>query len=96
MKGCDLVLVEWEDSRQPTSHWQRLCELELEGICKCVSVGFLVHDGEDKKVLAPNMADIEDEHNIQASGLINIPASAVTKMVCLEEATCASSGLAAV
>lgn len=87
MKDCALVLVEWEDSRQPSGQWQRLAGFEPAGVCKCVSVGFLIHDGADKKVLAPNMADVEDELNIQATGVINIPTSCVTRIVPIEEVT---------
>ena len=54
-------------------------------ICRCVSVGFLIHDGTDKKVLAPNMASIEDEHSIQACGVIHIPARCITRLVRVEE-----------
>lgn len=83
--SAPLVLIEWEDSRQPSGQWQRLAGFEPAGFCKCVSVGFLIHDGA-AKVLAPNMADIEDELNIQATGMINIPASCITRIVRIEEA----------
>lgn len=97
MKDCPLVLVEWEDSRQPTPSWNRLSEFQAEDVCKCISIGFLIHDKKDLKVLAPNMADIESETNLQASGMMHIPASAVTRIVCLEETTTfSSSGLALV
>ena len=55
---------------------------------KCVSVGFLVQDDEQTKVLAPNLgASNGDEVWDQASGLITIPAVAITK---LEKLTSAS------
>lgn len=50
---CPLVLVEWEDSMRPAPEWMYLRDFKAGDICKCVSVGFLVYDGEDKKVLAP-------------------------------------------
>ncbi|MCH8328403.1 MAG: phosphodiester glycosidase family protein [Candidatus Marinimicrobia bacterium] len=46
MDTAQLVMIEWEDSRRPTSGWERLTEYEPEGVCDCVSVGFLVHNGE--------------------------------------------------
>lgn len=95
MSGCPLVLVEWEDSRHPTGQWERLADFTPASICKCVSVGFLVYDGPDKKVLAPNMADIEDEQNIQATGMISIPALCVTSIASLEEVTSSSDPVAA-
>jgi hypothetical protein len=84
-KECSLVLIEWEDSRQPIASWGRLSDFEEMQICKCVSVGFLLHDGAAQKVLAPNMADIEDKHNIQSSGVIHIPSKCVTRITPLIE-----------
>ncbi|MGC1460069.1 MAG: hypothetical protein WA825_17465, partial [Steroidobacteraceae bacterium] len=52
--NCPLVLIEWEDSRQPAGSWTRLEGFALGDICRCASVGWLVHDGARKKALAPN------------------------------------------
>ena len=89
--NCPLVLIEWEDSRQPIAGWVRLSEFDKSEICKCVSVGFLIHDGGEQKVLAPNMADIEDKHNIQTSGVIHIPTKCVLRITPLNETIAASS-----
>ena len=80
-----LVLVEWVDSRSPKSNWQRLSEMEDSVSCRCVSVGFLLRNGKDTKVLAPNMADIDSPDNLQASGIIVIPTKSVTAIKNLEE-----------
>lgn len=85
LDGCPLVLVEWEDSRQPSAQWQLLRGFTPSDICRCTSVGWLVYDGVDKKVLAPNVGDIEDEHNMQASGLIHIPTRCVTRIARVSE-----------
>lgn len=85
MPEVALVLIEWLDSRQPAPAWIHLADFDAGHLCKCASVGWLLYDGEDKKVLAPNMADVENEHNIQGSGIIQIPSSCVTKIVLLEE-----------
>lgn len=53
-------------------------------VCHCVSVGFLIHNDENRKVLAANMADLANE-NLQASGIITIPTLAVLKIVRLRE-----------
>lgn len=74
-----LVLVEWEDSAQPIAAWQYLDDLGPFNIVRCQSVGFLVHDGDDVKVLAPNIGNIGGEH-AQASGLMRIPARCVTRI----------------
>ena len=84
-KSLRLVLVEWLDSRSPESRWQRLTEMESAEFCRCVSVGFLIRDNKQIKVLAPNMADIDYPDNLQASGIIVIPAKSVTAIKDLEE-----------
>lgn len=84
----ELVLVEWVDSGQPIPGWQWLSDLDARRAHKCVSVGFLVQDDEQTKVLAPNLGSSNgDEDWDQASGLITIPAVAITK---LERLTSAS------
>ncbi len=87
MTGVDtpLVLVEWEDSAQPIPRWIRLSEFESGAAVSCVSVGWLIQNDERMKVLAPNMGEIEDAEQIQASGIIRIPTRAVTRIVCLRE-----------
>ncbi|MGB7815633.1 MAG: hypothetical protein WBL28_04695 [Methylotenera sp.] len=82
---ASLVLIEWEDSRQPIASWQRLSDFSRLEVCKCVSVGFLISDDEEQKVLASNMADIEDKDNIQASGVIHIPSKCVLKITPIAE-----------
>ena len=80
-----LVLVEWEDSAQPIPCWIRLSEFEPSTVVSCVSVGWLIQNDERMKVLAPNMGEVEDAEQIQASGIIRIPTSAVTRIVRLRE-----------
>ncbi|OOZ41651.1 hypothetical protein BOW53_02945 [Solemya pervernicosa gill symbiont] len=80
-----LVLVEWLDSRQPLGQWQYLSEFDEPEATPCVSVGFLIHEGASVVALAPNMADINDERSIQASGVIRIPTTCVTRICELSE-----------
>lgn len=82
---ADLVLIEWEDSRQPSSAWKHLAEHPVWYAVKCASVGWLVHDDDQKKVLAPNMGDIDDASNMQLSGEIVIPTSCVLRISRLNE-----------
>ncbi len=81
-----LVLIEWEDSAQPVPSWQWLSAYEEPYIVKCRSVGWLIHDGERVKALAPNLGTLDDE-DAQVSGVIRIPAKAVTaiKPILLQE-----------
>ena len=94
MTGVDtpLVLVEWEDSAQPIPRWIHLSEFKPGGAVSCVSVGWLIQSDEKVKVLAPNMGEIEDAEQIQASGIIRIPTSAVTRIVHLREGQALTCG----
>jgi hypothetical protein len=80
-----LVQVEWKDAKQPISAWQHLSNIAGNKPLNCVSVGYLIRDDDVAKVLAPNMADIESELNIQASGIITIPSGCVTRILKLVE-----------
>lgn len=82
---CPLVIVEWEDSAQPTSHWVFLSEFGTPSIIRCASVGWLIHDGKTIKALAPNMAEIDSGINAQASGIIKIPSRSIIKITKLRE-----------
>ena len=100
MSQCPLVLIEWEDSRQPIPNWVRLSTLETPMPVRCVSVGWLIHDGADVKSVAANVGDLGDEGNAQASGIIQIPTRCILRTVQLDEpdftssdSSLASSGL---
>ena len=80
-----LVLIEWKDSRQPNGAWQRLVEIGKQECCECVSVGWLIQDDASVKVLAANVADINED--MQASGVITIPTDAVHAIKPLVETT---------
>ena len=85
MKDCPLVKIDWEDSRQPTSNWSWLSEFKPNKVVECSSVGWLIHNGEDIKVLTPNFGDLENEKDLQISGSIEIPASCIVKITNLTE-----------
>jgi hypothetical protein len=79
-----LVYVEWEDSMVGTSGWG-----ETDGAKPTVptvrSVGWLVYDGKDCKLLVPHLS--EAEHSAvkqQGCGDITIPTSAIRKTVRLQ------------
>ena len=86
IKNRNLVLVEWEDSAQPKPNWMFLSEFQSPEIVKCVSVGWLVYDGEDVKALSPNIGKYDDGDGIQGSGIICIPSRSVTRLVKLKGA----------
>lgn len=86
-----LVLIEWEDSARPAPEWRFIDDLEDLSAVRCQSVGWLVHDGEDVKVLAPNLGNIDSNSDAQACGIIRIPARSIVRVAGLQEATAASA-----
>lgn len=85
MTDCRLVLIEWEDSARPNPAWQFLDEVEGFAAVRCASVGWLVHDGDDVKALAPNMGGLDEKNAPQVSGIITIPTRCVVSVKPLEE-----------
>lgn len=88
--SCPLVMIEWEDSAQPVSAWTHLRSFEPGGVVRVASVGWLIHDGEDLKALAPNLGGLDGACSAQVSGVIRIPARCVVRIVRLREPTLAS------
>lgn len=85
-----LMLVEWEDSAQPTSNWSYLSNPPELEIIQCVSVGWLVQENDRVLMLAPNIGDYESGNGAQGCGLIRIPKAAITRTARLSEATSSS------
>jgi hypothetical protein len=80
-----LVLIEWIDSSQPVPAWHFLSDLpDMEPI-RCISVGWLVCETAEVKMLAPNVGNFESEDNKQASGFIRIPTRCITRQSLLVE-----------
>lgn len=84
MVEVKLAIVEWLDSARPTSECQYLSEYKPIHPISCISVGFLIHDGDVVKTLSPNMSSIEN-NNIQVSGIIHIPTRSILKITNLVE-----------
>ena len=91
MKDCQLVMIEWEDSAQPLPNWSDLADFVADRAVLCTSVGWLIHDGEDVKAVAPNMGGLRTESSVQVSGVIRIPARCVVKVTMLDEPAIAIS-----
>lgn len=77
-------MVEWIDSARPNPEWKHLSDYKPVHPVSCISVGFLIHDDDKVKAIAPNMGDTKTK-NIQASGIIHIPTCSVLRMVPLVE-----------
>lgn len=79
-----LVLIEWEDSTQPTSSWQFRDDVRA-AVVRIASVGWLVKDGKRVKALAPNVGGLDGKVKAQVTGVITIPTRCVISMKKLEE-----------
>ena len=80
-----LVLIEWVDSAQPIPGWRHLDDLPKLEIVRCLSVGWLVAENDEIRMLAPNLGDVASPENGQGSGFIRIPIAAITRQVLLCE-----------
>jgi hypothetical protein len=79
--GMRLVLVEWVDSYGCSSQWRELSECTPE-VLVCRSVGWLLHDGDDVKVIVPHVIQTPEDSRIadQGSGDMAIPTSAIRSL----------------
>ena len=66
---CPLVLIEWEGSAQPVPGWDYVQDIEYKPAVQCSSVGWLLHDTNRVKTIAPNMGEMGSENSLQASGI---------------------------
>jgi hypothetical protein len=81
---CPLVLVEWLDSRQPTTGWAYLRDAPNDPAVRCATVGWLLRDGE-VKLVCQTVGDFGDNGDPQGMGMVQIPACAVVKVSVLRE-----------
>ena len=73
-----LTMIEWLDSHR-CAGWTTDAPATEPVLCR--SVGWLLHDGDQAKTLAPHMTD---EPTPQRAGEMTIPTCAVVKMRTLE------------
>ena len=74
-----LVLVEWEDSQLGFQGWKFVNEQNHENHIVC-SVGYLIKDTKQYKVIYPHLSKDNSSKNASGSGDILIPTSAILKM----------------
>lgn len=85
MVAFPLVLVEWEDSSQPTSRWYQIAEIVEGAPTVCRTVGFLMRDDARVKVIA-HTVNGEGQAN-HTTGIIRIPSRAVIRIDHLQVVT---------
>jgi hypothetical protein len=73
-----LVLIEWEDSGVGYQGWKPVQSVTGR-LTKCISVGFLVKETKECKVLFPHIDG--DKSDLHGAGDITIPCSAIMKVV---------------
>jgi hypothetical protein len=72
-----LVLIEWKDASRLSEGWIDLSAVPDTYQHKCVTVGFLISENEDGKILVPTIGDFEHPNNSHTYGGMMIPASAI-------------------
>jgi hypothetical protein len=85
MADCPLVIIRWLDSRQPCGQWRYLSTLPDARPVEVASVGWLVKDTADVKVICQNVGDLEHPEKAQASGIMTIPTRCVLSIEKLTE-----------
>lgn len=89
--GCRLVLVRWQDSSQPVAAWRYVADIEeTPKAIECASVGWLIRDTPDVKVICQSVGDLHGV-NAQAGGVMTIPARCIISIEPLEEVDRANS-----
>ena len=83
MTDCRLVMITWLDSRQSEGSWKWLSDYAPMKPVEVVSVGWLIQDDGEVKVLAQSLAP--DGDNVQSAGRKAIPTCCVMKIETLEE-----------
>ena len=79
-----LVLVEWIDSYGCSPAWESLSDCQPK-LMQCRSVGWLLHDGDDCKVIIPHLSERHDDVTKQGCGDMTIPSRAVLRMIDLAD-----------
>ncbi len=82
----EIVLIEWVDSHSGKG-WQTLEELETKAVpLYCRSVGWLIKETKDCKVITPHIAGEENgDIMLQGCGDMVIPTKAIVKVKILRD-----------
>ena len=95
-KDCPLVIIRWQDSAQPLPSWQYLSALPRTRPVECATVGWLLKDDDDIKVVCQSVGDLDNPTNAQASGIMTIPARCVLSIEKLTEEEVLTSSVGSV
>lgn len=82
MNKNQIVYIEWVDSFGCSPNWEEIKEEYNPEPLVCKSVGWLLYDGVDCKIIVPHITTEKHDHAIQQGcGDMTIPASAILKIV---------------
>jgi hypothetical protein len=85
MSDCPLVIIRWQDSRQPCGHWRFLSALPETSAVEVATVGWLLKNTADVMVVCQNVGDLAHPEKAQASGIMTIPTRCVLSVERLTE-----------
>lgn len=79
---CQLVLIEWVDSFGSSSSWAPTAGTKEPEPVICRSVGWLLVDGKNYKIVVPHIHPADDSMGTEESGCgdMAIPTAAVKKI----------------
>jgi hypothetical protein len=88
MLDKDIVLIEWVDSHSGRGDWRDMDEFEdVATPLYCRSVGWLVKETEQAKVIVPHIAgEANGGITLQGCGDLTIPTAAILKVIPLNKA----------
>ena len=75
--GYPLVLIEWTDASRLAVGWMDLAEIPDPYLHRAVTVGFLISENANGKIIVPTIADFEHPDNRHTYGGMLIPKSAI-------------------
>lgn len=81
--GHPLVIVSWLDSRQPTTSWCYLSNIDDPEVVRCLSVGWLTGETDECVMLCATLGDV-DHDEPQGNGMTQIPRACITSITVLE------------
>lgn len=81
MTAMRLVMVTWEDSHALSGVGWMYLDGEYTTAPRVIySVGWLVHDGDDTKIVVPHRNEETDKYVAQGAGVISIPTRCVVRV----------------
>jgi hypothetical protein len=72
-----LLVIQWVDACRLNSGWMDFTDIPDPYAHMCVSVGFLVSENENAKILVPTIGDTQHPANSHTYGGMMIPKSSI-------------------